>query len=65
MERLGGEAWFKLGDRDLATHVLRTEALAEGRTLSEVTALLARRLGIAHPVLPMSDDPVRSIVETG
>ena len=43
MERLGGETWFKLGDRDLATHVLRTEALAAGRTLSEVTALLARR----------------------
>ena len=41
MERLGGETWFKLGDRDLATHVLRTEALAAGRTLSEVTALLA------------------------
>ena len=64
MERIGGETWFKLGDRDLATHVLRTEALAKGRTLSEVTALLAHRLGIAHAVLPMSDDPVRSIVET-
>ena len=64
MEQLGGETWFKLGDRDLATHVLRTEALAKGRTLSEVTALLAHRLGIAHTVLPMSDDPVRSIVET-
>ena len=64
MERLGGETWFKLGDRDLATHVLRTQALAAGRTLSEVTALLARRLGIAHTVAPMSDDPVRSIVET-
>jgi LPPG:FO 2-phospho-L-lactate transferase len=59
LERLGGETWFKLGDRDLATHVLRTQALAKGRTLSEVTALLARRLGIAHTVLPMSDDPVR------
>ncbi|MEA3025848.1 MAG: 2-phospho-L-lactate transferase, partial [Alphaproteobacteria bacterium] len=50
MERLGGETWFKLGDRDLATHILRTEALAAGRTLSEVTALLAVRLGIAHTV---------------
>jgi LPPG:FO 2-phospho-L-lactate transferase len=64
MERLGGATWFKLGDRDLATHVLRTEALAAGRTLSEVTALLAGRLGIAHAVVPMSDDPVHSIVET-
>ncbi len=64
LERLGGQTWFKLGDRDLATHVLRTEALAKGRTLSEVTALLARRLGIAHSVLPMSDDPIRSVVET-
>jgi LPPG:FO 2-phospho-L-lactate transferase len=64
LERLGGEAWFKLGDRDLATHVLRTEALAAGRTLSEVTALLARRLEVAHTVLPMTDDAVRSVVDT-
>ena len=64
LERLGGETWFKLGDRDLATHILRTQELAAGRMLSEVTALLARRLGIAHAVVPMSDDPVRSIVET-
>ena len=66
MARLGGgdATWFKLGDGDLATHVLRTQALAAGRTLSEVTALLAHRLGIAHTVVPMSDDAVRSIVET-
>jgi LPPG:FO 2-phospho-L-lactate transferase len=64
LERLGGETWFKLGDRDLATHVLRTQELAAGRTLSEATALLARHLGIAHAVAPMSDAPVRSIVET-
>jgi LPPG:FO 2-phospho-L-lactate transferase len=64
LERLGGQTWFKLGDRDLATHVLRTEALAAGRTLSEVTALLARRLGVAHTVLPMTDDAVRSVVDT-
>jgi len=64
LERLGGETWFKLGDRDLATHILRTEALAKGRTLSEVTALLAGRLNIAPTVLPMTDDAVRSIVET-
>lgn len=64
MERLGGETWFKLGDRDLATHILRTQELAKGRTLSEVTTLLAQRLGVAHAVVPMSDDPVRSIVDT-
>src|SRR3954467_8771445 len=64
LERLGAETWFKLGDRDLATHVLRTQALAAGRTLSEVTALLARRLGVGHMVLPMSDDAVRSVVDT-
>jgi LPPG:FO 2-phospho-L-lactate transferase len=64
LERLGGETWFKLGDRDLATHVLRTEALAAGRTLSEVMALLARRLDVAHTILPMTDDAVRSIVDT-
>lgn len=64
MERLGGETWFGLGDRDLATHMMRTQELAAGRTLSEVTALLARRLGIAPAVIPMSDDPVQSIVET-
>jgi LPPG:FO 2-phospho-L-lactate transferase len=64
MERLGEPTWFKLGDRDLATHVLRTEALAAGRTLSEVTALLATRLGISHALVPMSDDPVRSVVDT-
>ena len=64
MERLGGETWFKLGDLDLATHVLRTHELKAGKTLSEVTALIARRLGVTHAVIPMSDDPVRSIVET-
>jgi LPPG:FO 2-phospho-L-lactate transferase len=64
LERLGGETWFRLGDRDLATHVLRTQALAAGGTLSQATALLARRLGIAHTIAPMSDGPVRSIVET-
>ena len=64
LERLGGETWFKLGDRDLATHITRTEALAAGRTLSEVTAMLADRLGIAHTVVPMTDGAVRSVVKT-
>jgi LPPG:FO 2-phospho-L-lactate transferase len=64
LEKLGGETWFQLGDRDLATHVLRTSELAAGRSLSDVTALLARRLGIAHTVAPMTDAPVRSVVDT-
>ena len=64
LRRLGAETWFQLGDRDLATHVLRTEQLAAGHSLSDVTALLAKRMGIAHIVVPMTDRPVRSIVET-
>jgi LPPG:FO 2-phospho-L-lactate transferase len=62
LERLGGETWFRLGDRDLATHIVRTRELAAGRSLSNVTALLARKLGVTHNVIPMTDDPVRSIV---
>ena len=51
-------AWFNLGDLDLATHLFRTRLLAEGRTLSEVTARVAARFGVAPRILPMSDDPV-------
>jgi LPPG:FO 2-phospho-L-lactate transferase len=51
-------AWFNLGDLDLATHLFRTRLLAEGRTLSEVTARVAARFGVASRILPMSDDPV-------
>ena len=56
--------WFALGDRDLATHLVRTQALAAGRPLSQVTAKIARRLGVHAAVLPMSDDPVRTRVRT-
>ena len=61
---LGGETWFRLGDRDLATHVERTRRLRAGETLTEVTAALCGALGIAARVLPMSDDPVRTVVRT-
>jgi LPPG:FO 2-phospho-L-lactate transferase len=61
---LGGETWFRLGDRDLATHVERTRLLAEGALLSAVTARLAYKLGVAAMVVPASDDPVRTFVAT-
>lgn len=61
---LGGESWFQLGDGDLALHVERSWRLAQGATLSEVTAHLCRALAISVRVLPMSDDPVRTRVLT-
>jgi LPPG:FO 2-phospho-L-lactate transferase len=61
---LGGPTWFKLGDRDLATHVERTRRLQAGDSLTSITAHLAKQLGIAAHVLPMSDDPVRTFVDT-
>jgi LPPG:FO 2-phospho-L-lactate transferase len=67
MERLGalGEAtWFNLGDRDLAMHIARSWRLRAGESLSEITARLTRALGVAHGVVPMSDAPVRTQVET-
>ncbi len=62
--RLGEDTWFGLGDRDLATHIVRTKMLAEGASLSEVTARLCDSLGVRHPIAPMSDDRVRTVVET-
>jgi LPPG:FO 2-phospho-L-lactate transferase len=64
LEQLGGETWFRLGDADLAMHVERTQRLAAGETLSAVTDRLRRQLGIAARILPMSDDPVRTRLET-
>ena len=64
MAALGAETWFTLGDRDLATHLVRTRALRAGLTLSAVTGDIARRLGVAARILPMSDDPVRTRVRT-
>ncbi|MGE4047649.1 MAG: 2-phospho-L-lactate transferase [Acetobacteraceae bacterium] len=60
MEALGGETWFRLGDRDVALHVERTKRLRRGEALSVVTADLALRLGVRQRILPMSDDPVRT-----
>lgn len=67
LERLkayGEDAWFGLGDKDLATHIRRTYMLREGNTLSDVTESLATALGVKHPIVPMSDDPVRTVVQT-
>lgn len=64
IRRYEREAWFQLGDRDLATHLFRTARLRDGQTLSQITAQQARSLGVTARVLPMSDDPVRTIVET-
>ena len=64
MADLGGETWFSLGDRDLAIHLTRTRLVREGRSLSAITAELARRLGVATRILPMSDDPVRTRLRT-
>jgi LPPG:FO 2-phospho-L-lactate transferase len=64
LKALGGEDWFALGDRDLAKHVLRSQRLRAGETLSAITADLARRQGIAQAIVPVSDDPLRSIVVT-
>lgn len=67
LEMLGAydvERWFRVGDRDLATHVLRSEMLSEGKTLSEVTAFFARKLGIRAVLLPMTNERVATIVDT-
>jgi LPPG:FO 2-phospho-L-lactate transferase len=61
---VGGETWFRLGDRDLAVHVERTHRLCAGDTLSAITADFCHRLGVGPRVLPMSDDPVRTRVRT-
>jgi LPPG:FO 2-phospho-L-lactate transferase len=62
LARLGGEDWFRLGDRDLATHLFRTGRLAGGAPLSAVTAELAERRGVAVRMLPVTDDPLRTRV---
>ncbi len=64
LAELGGETWFRLGDRDLATNVERTRRLRDGASLTEVTADFCRRLGVHATLWPMSDDPVRTRVHT-
>jgi LPPG:FO 2-phospho-L-lactate transferase len=64
LEALGGETWFRLGDRDLATHIERSRRLRAGETLSAITADFSRRLGIGPRLLPMSDDAVRTRIRS-
>jgi LPPG:FO 2-phospho-L-lactate transferase len=61
---LGGPTWFRLGDRDLATHVERTRRLAAGESLARITADFAERLGVGAQIIPMSEDPVRTKVRS-
>ena len=62
--KLGEDTWFGVGDRDLATHIVRTNMLGQGRTLSDVTEHISRSLGVDHSIAPMTDDRVRTIVLT-
>ncbi len=64
MQRLGAPDWFRLGDRDLATHLTRTTRLRQGEPLSRITADFCHAWGVAHTVLPMSDQPMPTLVET-
>jgi LPPG:FO 2-phospho-L-lactate transferase len=64
LARYDGPTWFQLGDRDLATHLLRTQWLRDGYPYNWVTRELCRRLGVRHTILPMSEMPVRTIIET-
>jgi LPPG:FO 2-phospho-L-lactate transferase len=63
-ERYGYETWFKLGDKDLATHIMRTKLMREGFTLSHITERLSCTLGARAVILPMSDEPVETRVES-
>ena len=62
LERYGGATWFGLGDRDLGTHLYRTQRLAEGAALSAVTAEIARAWDLELAVVPVTDDPVRTMI---
>jgi LPPG:FO 2-phospho-L-lactate transferase len=64
LESLGGETWFRLGDADLAIHVERTRRLLAGESLSDVSVDFCRLLGVRARVVPMSDQPVRTLVHT-
>jgi LPPG:FO 2-phospho-L-lactate transferase len=64
LTRYGEDTWFKLGDRDLATHLLRTAKLSAGEELTRVTADLSAALGVRSTILPMCDEPVATVLDT-
>ncbi|MDA4120783.1 MAG: 2-phospho-L-lactate transferase [Thaumarchaeota archaeon] len=64
LRKLGQETWFKLGDRDLATHILRTRMLKEGATLTEATDVLCKKFGVRHQILPVTNHSVETQVKT-
>jgi len=64
VSKLGGPDWFRLGDRDLGTHLERTRRLNEGDSLSKITSDFCKAWGIKQTILPMSDQPVRTMVDT-
>lgn len=64
LSKYGHDTWFTLGDKDLASHIYRTDLLKSGHSLSEATRALSSRLGVTHSIIPMTDDPVRTMVET-
>ncbi|MBV8770841.1 MAG: 2-phospho-L-lactate transferase, partial [Deltaproteobacteria bacterium] len=64
MKKLGEPAWFSVGDRDLATHLLRTELLSKGLSLSEATRTICAKLAVHSEILPMSDDRVETRIDT-
>ncbi len=64
MRRYGEDTWFGLGDQDLATHILRTRWLHAGHSLTDITSRLTKKLGIHQQILPMTNTPVATIVDT-
>ena len=64
IEKLGGPNWFRLGDQDLATHLERTRRLKGGQDLSKITKEFCEAWEIKHTILPMTDSPVRTMVDT-
>jgi LPPG:FO 2-phospho-L-lactate transferase len=64
VDKLGGPSWFRLGDQDIATHLERTRRLKEGQSLSQITRDFCKAWSVEHTVLPMSDSPVRTMVDT-
>lgn len=64
VSRYGGIDWFRLGDRDIGTHLFRTQRLSEGASLTDVTNEIKNKWGVKVKIIPMSDDPVRTVVTT-